>query len=284
MFAFLKRAVFLSAICLSAGAMAQESAPLSALGRGIAVVFSPDLSVESNCAVYERLGFVCYQTASWEHVVEDIRCRNASSQHPISMVILETHGTNGNGLKLQEGKAADALRSYAAIGALEERFGSAGVQYCILSACNSRRLFRPAIYYTLDPGSDRLFLPATLGIMNAGNQKSSSGVRFLTRADSHVESLSLANTQELTADTRRALGLPAEPIPFVVSDLLIQMLTNDPTLDLRIATPVEKLEHSTPEDAVADLLFSRFVARLHEVATSDETATQTALFEAVDRR
>lgn len=276
--------VLLLAWATAAGA--QESTALSSVGRGIAVVFSPDLSVATNCEVYERLGFVCYQTPSWETVVEDIRCRNASSspEHAISIVIVETHGTNGNGLKLQASSAAGAFRSYAAVGALHERLGTAGVQYCVLSACNSRRLLRPAIYHTLDPRSDRLFLPATLGIMNARREAPESSLRFLTRADSHVESLSLANTNELSKATKRALGLTGEPLPFVLSDLLAQLITADPALDLRVATPVEKLERSTPEDAVAETLFARFVEHLDRLATTGEALPAAPHLAAFDPR
>jgi len=261
----------------AAAALAQERTSLSTFGRGVAVVFSPDLSVETNCAVYERLGFACYQSPSWETVVEDIRCHNVSSpQNSISVVVLETHGTNGNGLKLQTGSAAEAFRSYASIGALYERLEAAGVRYCILSACNSRRLVRPEIYDTLDPASDRLFLPPTLGIMNARHEPKGNQLRFLSRADSHLESLSMANTNELTKDTIRALGLTAQPpLRFVVSDLLMQLLTNDPALDLRVATPVDSVERSTPEDSVAEALFARFVALLdHIAATGERTATK----------
>src|SRR5687767_12315180 len=181
---------------------AEERSPLGAVGRGVAVVFSPDLSVGNNCAFYERLGFTCYATASWETVVEDIRCRNASAapEDAISAVILEAHGTQGNGLKLQVSSAKKAWRSYAAIGALTERLATAGVRTCVLAACNSRRLLRPAIYHKLDPA--RLFLPATLGIMNASQEEAEqSGVRLLARADSHIESLSVGTTRELSAST-----------------------------------------------------------------------------------
>src|SRR6185503_15229649 len=116
----------------------QEPSPLRSIGRGVAIVFSPDLSVGTNCAFYERLGFTCYESASWENVVEDIRCRNASAapEDAISVVILEAHGTFGNGLKLQASAAKNASRSYAAIGAVTERLGTAGVRYCVLAACN----------------------------------------------------------------------------------------------------------------------------------------------------
>ncbi len=284
------RVLRLAVACLLAGLAfaepipAPERSPLSSVGRGVAIVFSPDLSVGNNCAFYERLGFTCYQSANWETVVEDIRCRNASAapEDAISAVILEAHGTHGNGLKLQVSAAKKAWRSYAAIGALTERLGAAGVRYCVLAACNSRRLLRPAIYHKLDPA--RLYLPATLGIMNAGQDESEETVRLLTRADSHIESLSMGTTRELSASTLRALDLREdETMSFVVSDMLVQLVTRDPSLDLRPATPVHKLKLVTPEDEYAEDLFARFVEHLDRVATSTEDAAPPPLVATLSR-
>ena len=285
------RVLRLAAVCLLAGvAFAEprptpERSPLRSVGRGVAVVFSPDLSVGANCAFYERLGFTCYQSASWETVVEDIRCRNASAdpEDAISVVILEAHGTHGNGLKLQMSAAKKAWRSYAAIGALTERFGTAGVRYCILAACNSRRLLRPEIYHQLD--HTRLFLPATLGIMNGGQDDAGdSNVRLLARADSHIESLSVGSTAELSSSTLRALDLrEGETMTFVVSDMLVQLVTRDPSLDLRPATPVKKLKLVTPEDDYAEDLFARFVEHLDRLAMSGEDAAPASLIAMLSR-
>src|SRR4051812_12054045 len=35
------------------------------IGRGVGVVFSPDLSVRNNCRFYEALGFACFQDPNW---------------------------------------------------------------------------------------------------------------------------------------------------------------------------------------------------------------------------
>ncbi|HEX2123566.1 MAG TPA: hypothetical protein VHL59_18195 [Thermoanaerobaculia bacterium] len=280
----------LAVVCLLAGLAfagprpAQERSPLSAVGRGVAIVFSPDLSVGDTCAFYERLGFTCYDSASWETVVEDIRCRNASAppEEAISVVILEAHGTNGNGLRLQVSSAKKASRSYAAIGALTERFATAGVRYCVLAACNSRRLLRPAIYHKLDPS--RLYLPATLGILNAQDEVEEPGVRLLARADSHIESVSLGTTRELSAATLRALDLrEGEAMSFVVSDMLVQLMTRDPSLDLRPATPVHKLKLATPEDEYAEDLFARFVEHLDRLSTSSEDVAPAPLVATLSR-
>src|SRR4051794_30289088 len=248
------------------------AAPLTAIGHGVAIVFSPDLSLENNCAFYERLGFVCYASPSWEEVVDDIARRNASG-NAISIVIVEAHGTQGNGLKLQTSSARNAQRSYAAVGALRERLGAAGVRECILAACNSRRLLRPAILDTLD--SERLFLPATLGIMNAAGSSGITRLRFLARADSHVEGVTVAHTDELSPSTLRALGLTdQQPMTFVVSDMFVQLVTGDPSLDLREAMPVDRLKGITPEDAYADALFARFVEHLDQLANSQRVASE----------
>ncbi len=278
-------ACLLSGLAFAEARPAQERSPLSTVGRGVAVVFSPDLSIGNNCAFYERLGFTCYDSASWETVVEDIRRRNASAapEDAISAVILEAHGTQGNGLKLQVSSAKKAERSYAAIGALTERLGTAGVQYFVLAACNARRLLRPAIYHKLDP--TRLFLPATLGILNASQDEAEeTGVRLLARADSHIESLSVGTTRELSASTLRALDLPeGEALSFVVSDMLVQLVTGDPSLDLRPATPVNKLKLVTPEDAYAEDLFARFVEHLDRLSTSSEDVAPAPLVAALSR-
>ena len=269
-------ACFLAGLALAEPRVAREHSPLGSIGRGVAVVFSPDLSIGNNCAFYERLGFTCYASASWDTVIEDIRCRNASaaSEEAISVVILEAHGTNGNGLKLQVSDARNAWRSYAAVGAVVERLGSAGVRSCVLAACNARRLLRPEIYNKLD--RSRLYLPATLGIVNGGDNggdgdAKETNVRLLTRADSHIESLSMGNTGELSASTLRALGIgEGESMTFVVSDILAQLVTRDPSLDLRPARPVDKLKLVTPEDAYAEDLFARFVEHLDHLATASE--------------
>ncbi|HYI08782.1 MAG TPA: hypothetical protein VEK57_06900 [Thermoanaerobaculia bacterium] len=285
------RVLRLAVVCLLAGAAfaearpSAERSPLRSVGRGVAVVFSPDLSVGSNCAFYERLGFTCYQSASWETVLEDIRCRNASAapEDAIAVVILEAHGTFGNGLKLQVSAAKKASRSYAAIGALTGRLAAAGVRTCVLAACNARRLLRPEIYHQLD--HTRLFLPATLGIMN-GDPKDAkeSNVRLLARADSHIESLSMGSTGELSPSTLRALGLrEGETMSFVVSDMLVQLVTHDPSLDLQPATPVTKLKLATPEDAYADDLFARFVEHLDRLAVSSEDAAPAPLIATLAR-
>lgn len=283
---------FAAALVIASAALAapqalpsSASSPLTAIGRGVAIVFSPDLSLGNNCAFYQRLGFVCYATPSWEVVVEDIRRRNASAapEEAISVVFFEAHGTMGNGLKLQTSSARNAPRSYASVGALQERLGAAGVRYGILAACNSRRLLRPAIYDTLD--RERLHLPATLGIMNAaGHATADNGFRFLTRADSHIEGISEGRTNELSPATLRALGLAGEAATtFVVSDMFVQFVTDHPLLDLREATPIDRLKLVRPQDAYAEDLFARFVAHLDRLAKAEQTAARAPLVAALEQ-
>lgn len=285
------RVLHVAVVCLLAGvALADarpvaERSPLRSVGRGVAIVFSPDLSVGTNCAFYERLGFTCYASASWEAVLEDIRCRNAAAapDDAISVVILEAHGTHGNGLKLQVSAARQAARSYVAIGALTERLAAAGVRTCVLAACNARRLLRPEIYHHLD--RTRLFLPATLGILNDDQTDANEGgVRLLARADSHIESLSKGSTNELSPSALRALDLrEGEPMSFVVSDMLVQLVTHDPSLDLRPATPVQTLKLVTPEDQYAEDLFARFVGHLDRLAAASEDAAPVPLLATLTR-
>ena len=92
-------------------------------GRGVGVVFSPDLSVPGNCRFYESLGFACFQNADWNRVLTDIRIYNLFHEDDgIRTLILETHGTNGNGLKLQ----TSYIRSAPAISVLSTDLGAIG--------------------------------------------------------------------------------------------------------------------------------------------------------------
>src|SRR5436305_1873818 len=78
-------------------------AKIGDLGRGIGIVFSPDLSVRGNCRFYEAIGFTCFESTDWSRVLDGIRLHNVLyPEQAIRTLILETHGTNGNGLKLQQ--------------------------------------------------------------------------------------------------------------------------------------------------------------------------------------
>src|SRR3954468_7370567 len=218
---FLAALIFLFAARLSAAAGNSSLALLdrawpdvasrrvSEIGHGVGVVFSPDLSVAGNCRFYESLGFACFQDADWEKILDDVHRHNVLyPERRIFTLILETHGTNGNGLKLQTSYEPDAARSYTSVGALQQRLEPEGVYYVIISACNSGRLLRPSIYNQLDPDNgDKLFLPATKGIINASQDfvASRSAVTIITPQSSHIETTLVGKVSELSPATRRAI-------------------------------------------------------------------------------
>lgn len=251
-------------------------ANLEELGTGIGIVFTPDLSVANNCRFYEALGFACFASADWLQVLSDIHGYNIS--HPgrrIRTLILETHGTNGHGLKLQSGKKPEDDRSYIAVAALQEILEPVGVRYIILSACNSARLLRPEIYRKLnrDPG-DKLFLTATRGILDATDDfdPKRNHVTVITPGTSQIETTLVGSLRELAPTTRDALFEAARkrditlPKQFAVSEMLIRMLTRDPKLVLRTGTHAEELSKVQTEPAASEQLFKAFVAHLNLVA------------------
>jgi hypothetical protein len=262
-------------------------ADLRDIGTGVGLVFSPDLSVPGNCHFYQTLGFACFESADWLEVLGQIHTYNMD--HPgrrIRTLVLETHGTNGHGLKIQTGKKPDEARSYIAVAALQEILEPAGVRYIVLSACNSGRLLRPEIYRKLnrEPG-DKLFLPATRGIIDATDSFSEkrTSTLVITPGASHIETTLVGSIRELAPSTREALIDAAKaqgiklPRQFAISEMLIQMLLRDPQLELRTGAHVEELSkvQTTPEDS--ETLFNAFVAHINYVAArAAKPATQSA--------
>ena len=250
------------------------SSRIEDLGRGIAIVFTPDLSVEGNCRFYQALGFACFDDPDWSRVIDGIRTFNKHhTERPIETLLLETHGTNGNGLKLQRGKRHDDDRSYIAVAALEEALDPAGVRHIIISACNSGRLLRPGIYRKLNRHSrDPLFLPATRGIIDASESfdPDSSRVTVLTPSRSQIETTLIGSIQELAPSTRSALEAAAEarclelPARFAISEMLIRILTRAPDLDLRTGVHVEHLSAAQSSAETSERLFRSFVAYLRD--------------------
>src|SRR5438045_3050963 len=214
-FPVIRRLAVLTLVLAASAAMADEAtsvlvarampydpyARLSEIGHGVGIVFTPDLSVPGNCRFYASLGFACFEDADWTNVLDDIRLHNIfHPENRIRTLILETHGTNGNGLKVQRSYAPNADRSYISVGALQERLEPDGIRYIIISACNSGRLLRPSIYRALDPNpGDKLFLPATCGIVGASNSfdGSRSRVTIITPASSHIETSLAGKVREL---------------------------------------------------------------------------------------
>jgi hypothetical protein len=217
----------------------------------VAIVFSPDLSVPGNCDFYSALGFACFEDTDWTRVLDAIRDRG-----DIRLVVLETHGTNGHGLKLQRDKDPQAERSYISVGALEERLSGSGVEAVIIAACNSGRLLRGSIYRRLDPDpGDKLFLPATCGIVDASASfdPEESTVRVLTPSESRVEMTIIGSIGELPPALRRALAGGPLPQEFAISDFLMRMIARPDTIALRPAHPVDALsrDRTTPEESEA---------------------------------
>jgi hypothetical protein len=228
----------------------------------------------------------------WLNVIEQIARHNQTSDDKIETLILETHGTNGNGLKLQQSAAPRALRSYISIGALQERLEPLGVRLCIVAACNSGRLFRPQIYKRFNPHpGDPLFLPATAGIVNSspGFDPSASRVQVARRAESNIDSTSDGLSSELSPVAQTLLGLrrdaPAQAaarserprvIRFVVSNTLIQLLLHDPAVRLTATGYDNDKSHKELPDAVSDRLFEKFVHFINQVAARQYQASRSA--------
>ena len=264
-------------------ARAWPAAPYASLGNigaGIGIVFSPDLTVAGNCRFYQALGFACFESADWLQIVGDIHSWNMD--HPtnrIRTLILETHGTNGNGLRVQKGKKADDDRSYISVGALQEWVEPVGVRNIMISACNSGRLLRPEIYLKLnrDPG-DPLFLPATLGIIDATDafDPSRTRVTVITPVSSHIENTLVGGLRELAPATRKALAAAAKehdvalPKQFAVSEILIMMILRDPGLQLQSGADfTEVLSKEQTSVATSEKLFKSFVDHLNYIAARD---------------
>lgn len=266
---------------------AAPHAALTDLGAGVGIVFSPDLSVAGNCRFYEALGFTCFDSADWLDVLGRIHAHNMDNPgRRIRTLILETHGTNGHGLKLQKGKEAGDDRSYISVGALQEMLDPVGVRFVIISACNSGRLLRPEIYRRLnrDPG-DKLFLPASLGIIDASGEfdPRRTNVQIITPETSHIETTLVGGLRELAPSTRDALAAAAKsrelklPKQFAISEMLIQMLLRHEKLRLRAAVAhVEELSKEQTPAEESEKLFEAFVAHLNVLAARDAKSPATA--------
>lgn len=269
---------------------------LSDIGRRKAVIFSPDFAESGNREFYEKLGFLYIEDASWLKALNRIIARNY--WHPedrIETIFLETHGTNGNGLKLQDGPSPTAPCSYISIAALQEKLDGLGVRLCVIAACNSGRLFRPHIYKAVNPQTrDRLFLPATLGIFNAtpGYDPSRSKVFVVRRAESRIETTSYGDSSELSAVARVMLRLE-EPggrspgsrrLRFVVSNLLIQMMIHDRGLKVTTSGYANEKSRKDLSNAESEILFQRFLSHINDVASKERRIAQPGTFRAVSNQ
>ena len=289
----MKRApLLLALVLLTASVSAEETAVLLAkawpassyaglrdIGAGVGIVFSPDLSVPDNCNFYTALGFTCFDSPDWLEILSGIHAHNISNPgRRIRTLILETHGTNGHGLKVQTGKKESDPRSYISVGALQEWLEPVGVRHIIISACNSGRLLRPEIYLRLnrDPG-DKLFLPATRGIIDASDtfDPKRNPITVITPGSSQIETTLVGSLRELAPATREALENVARgrnvklPAQFAVSEMLIKMMLRDPGLELRTGAWVEELSKEQTSPRTSERIFSAFVAHLNYTAARD---------------
>lgn len=267
---------------LLAQALPAQAERLSELGRGVGIVFTPDLSVDNNCRFYQSLGFACFESADWMRIVANLHEYNTTHPDaPVRTLVLETHGTNGNGLKLQSGKAPLDERSYIAVAALEERLAPLGVRTIVISACNSGRLLRPDIYRKLDRNNgDKLFLPATRGIVDAtaAFDADDDTVTVITPGESQIETTLVGSLRELSPETRDALEAAARargvelPRQFAISEMLIRMLTRDPELDLRTGAHVEALSATQSSPEVSERIFRSFISHLETLVPASSPA------------
>lgn len=262
------------------------AARIDQIGRGVGVVFSPDLSVPDNCRFYEAIGFACFQGADWNAILDQIHRYNVLyADRRISTLVLETHGTNGNGLKLQRSYDPQAERSYISVGALQERLEPEGIYNVVISACNSGRLLRPYIYNELDPNNgDKLFLPPTCGIVNASPDFDGqrSPVLIIRPESSHIETTLVGELRELSLDARKAVLASAKarglrpPREFAVSDMMVQMLTRDPRLELATNSFVDDLSRDIATVDRSEELFRRFVTFLNAVGARQAIGARVA--------
>jgi len=244
------------------------SSMLAQLGRGKGIVFSPDLSERGNREFYRALGFAYFEDPDWHVVLKQLRDFNQT--HPADQVetlLIQSHGTNGDALKLQNGNDPDALRSYLAPAALQEQLEGSGVRVCLLAACNAGRLFRPENYLTVRAeAGNRLFEPPTLGVINATADfdPARSSVTVVRRVESHIELINECRVSELAIEARseiikRSDGKLNPASSIAVPEMLIQLLLNDQ--ELRLVAWGHEMEKSRAEtnDNYRERLISRFL-------------------------
>lgn len=241
---------------------------LDEIGSGKGIVFSPDLSEPGNREFYRALGFAFFEDPDWHVVLEQIKAHNAT--HPrnrIETLLVLSHGTNGDALKLQTGSQPNAPRSYIAPAALQENLEGTGVRFCLLAACNAGRLFRPDNYLTVraDAGN-RLFEPPTLGIINASRDfnPARSSMTIARRAESHLEVINECSLSELSPEAIAELtqdgdgGLTAAS-RIAVPEMLIQLLLKDEELRLVLWGPEIQKSAAETNDKVREGLINRFI-------------------------
>lgn len=247
----------------------QGTSALRSIGRGKGIIFSPDLSEPGNRAFYAALGFAYFEGPDWHAILEQLRTYNRS--HPdnqVEVLLVQSHGTNGDALKLQNNSQPDAPRSYISPGGLLERLQGSGVRACLLAACNAGRLFRPESYHSVRAGpGNRLFEPATLGVIDssANFDPAQTNITIARRAESHIEVINECRLSEFSAVTRGALLDPSSQgdlnaaTRIAVPEMLIQLLLSDERLHL-VADGFEMEKSKTEtDDNYREHLIRRFL-------------------------
>jgi hypothetical protein len=241
---------------------------LDELGNRKGIVFSPDLSAPGNREFYQALGFAYFEDPDWHVVLDQIKTYNATHhRNRIETLLVLSHGTNGDALKLQSGNQPNAPRSYIAPAALQEGLEGTGIRFCLLAACNAGRLFRPENYLTVraDAGN-RLFEAPTLGIINASPdfKPAKSSITIARRAESHLEVINECNLSELSPGTIAELaqhndsGLTASS-KIAVPEMLIQLLLRDDELRLVLWGAETEKSRVETTDKVREDLVTRFL-------------------------
>jgi hypothetical protein len=256
---------------------------LSDIGRGKGIVFSPDLSEPGNREFYRALGFAYFEDPDWQSVLAQIKTHNES--HPenrIEVLLIQSHGTNGDALKLQKGEQPDAPRSYISLAALQERLEGTGVRACLLAACNAGRLFRPENYEKVHAEEgNRLFGPATLGVINASSafDPSRSSVMLGRRVESHIEVINECHVSELSpaarAELARSSDLRLKPaIRIAVPEMLIQLLLHDQGLHLVSFGFEAERSRAETRDNDRERLIARFLGFINRTAAQEHQQAQ----------
>jgi hypothetical protein len=263
-----------------------RTATLDDVGRGKGIVFSPDLSEPGNREFYRALGFAYFEDPDWHVVLNQLKAYNRSHpDSPVEVLLVQSHGTNGDALKLQNGRQPDAPRSYISPGGLLERLAGAGVHSCLLAACNSGRLFRPENYESVHADKDNhLFEPATLGIINASAEfdPSQSGIKIVRRAESHIEVINECHLSEFSPATRstlldnsRTAGLKAAT-RIAVPEMLIQLLLKDERLHLVSEGFEVQPSRAETDNNYRERLVSRFLGFVNTIATRRERTAKSS--------
>jgi len=250
------------------------------IGRGKGIVFSPDLSEPGNREFYRALGFAYFEDPDWHVVLNQLAAYNQSHpDSPVEVLLVQAHGTNGDALKLQNGSQPDAPRSYVSPAGLLEKLAPTGVRTCLLAACNAGRLFRPENYQAVkaDEGN-RLFEPATLGIINASPNfdPSHSGITIARRAESHIEVINECHLSEFSPATRSALldrnddaGSKTATL-IALPEMLIQLLIRDAGLHLVSEGFEVERSRAQTSDNDRERLISRFLRFVDAVAAKEQ--------------